>query len=270
MTWILDAECHASAKHILIRRKLYFFLMCCEWLGIKQEYSIDENTGTHFVSDAVQELLQDIALIEFSSKGSTGIRSRTWSRAGTELQADFLPSISNTNKESISKNIAHYDEYDTLQENIESQFDFYIGQVIFAPKPLPRLDAKADVVYDKMVTCIILKVEELSVLKPKEPYPVVFSAEDDIVIDDSDDSADIVPLFLQLHVYDGTKRWTVPATVCRIPTSVLDEYSTRLYRVYHSSEPNKLFSNSNSILGLQQRDVWTAREFDLFLSGLSK
>ena len=254
-SWLNAADRHSVASRIKVRRKLYLFLLCANFLGIEDEYIVAPEG--EFYSDSVRELLEWIANVEISDKTTLGLAPRTSSRASEQWQVASIPEADDYLKEQTkdSKSADIFSKrYEKIYPLIESRYSFHQGQPVMCLKAAKSENGASNAQY---TLCIILKIEEVKV-------PI---NDDVIIVDDSDDSSDAIPVELRFQVYDGVRRWTVPASSCRIPTSAIEEYAVK---VMETLSPKSESLNVSKIFQQVQRSVWTAREFDLFMSGLKK
>lgn len=253
--WLDAADNHNIATRIKVRRKLYLFLLSANFLGIEDEYMV--TSEGEFYTDLTKELLEWIAKIEISDKATIGLVPRTSSRASDQWQVTALPQVDDSLKDQ-TKDLKSADifnqRYERIYPQIESRYSFYQGQPIMCPKATKSENGAANSQY---ALCIILKIEDFKV-------PI---DDDVIVVDDSDNSSDPIPVELRFQVYDGVRRWTVPASSCKIPTSAIEEY---VVKVMETLSWKSETLNASKIFQRVPRTLWSAREFDLFMSGLKK
>lgn len=253
--WLDDADRHVITSRIKVRRKLYLFVLCAAFLGIEDEYVV--NSKGEFYSDVMKDLLEWIANLELSDKSTTGLVPRTSSRASDQWQVTSLPSVDDISY-SNAKNQKHFEiftqRYEKMYSQIESRYSFYQGQPIMSVGSAKLENGASNAKY---TLCIILRIEEVQVP----------SNNNVIVVDDSDNSSEPVPVELQFHVYDGIRKWTAPASHCKIPTSTIEEYVVKALETLTWRTETL---NASKILQRVNRCAWSAREFDLFISGLKR
>lgn len=253
-SWLRTTEKSAIAKHILDFRKLCFYTLCANILGIEEEYVVTES-GNEFCSEEVEALITAVISFELNDEDAAHSDQlecphRGASRVSSAYQVDVLPDwqlFSVPESRCSDLKLESSLEVDMSTYHIHHQF--CEGQIVLAPRPLPvsqgleMQDNESKLLYCqrsdgarglKYYVCVILEVQDAANV----------SEEKTEASSCSENSVDPPPRDLHLHVYDGVRKWDVPANVCR--------------------------ATEDTGCGGTSACSWTLRELDVFLSGLKK